>query len=64
MKTELRLMPHTILEGHSVVEIWYADKFIGQITGADGPGIRLISKHKIVVENEADPMIKKVVIIV
>jgi hypothetical protein len=45
MKTELRLAPHSIVPGQQVVEIWYDGKFIGQVTGGDGPIVRVISKH-------------------
>jgi hypothetical protein len=45
MKTELRLCPHSVLRGEKIIEIWYADNFIGTVTGADGPGIRVVSKH-------------------
>ena len=47
MKTELRLRPHVILNDASVIEIWHDGVFIGQITGSDGPGIRIFSKHPI-----------------
>lgn len=45
MKTELRATPHSRIPGATVIEIWYDGQFIGQITGADGPGIRVFSKH-------------------
>ena len=45
MKTELRLRPHSQLVGASVYELWYAGAFIGEVTGADGPGVRVLSKH-------------------
>lgn len=45
MKTELRLQPHTVLPVKYVVEIWYDGKLIGTVTGADGPGVRIVSKH-------------------
>lgn len=47
MKTELRISDHVILDGQKVVEIWWGAQLIGQITGADKPGIRLISKYAI-----------------
>jgi hypothetical protein len=47
MKSELRLQPHTVLPGKYAVEIWYDGKLIGTVTGADGPGVRIISKHKL-----------------
>jgi len=36
---------HSVLPGQNVVEIWHDGEFIGQICGADGPGIRVASKH-------------------
>lgn len=48
MKTQLRLGPHTVLAGAQVVEVWYGDVLIATVTGADGPGVRIISKHRIV----------------
>jgi hypothetical protein len=27
--------------------IWYDGEFIGQVCGADGPGIRVLSKHEL-----------------
>lgn len=45
MKTELRLAKHGILPDANVVEIWYGGAFIGQITGGDGPSVRVMSKH-------------------
>lgn len=45
MKSELRLGQHGILKGQSVVEVWHDGKFICSIYGADGPGVRIITKH-------------------
>lgn len=46
IKSELRMANHDILPGVKVIEIWYNGEFIGQVTGADGPGIRLTSKYQ------------------
>lgn len=54
MKSELRLRPHSILEGAMVIEIWYEGRFIGQVTGKDGGGVRVISKHPMDVARVAD----------
>jgi hypothetical protein len=27
--------------------VWFAGRFIGQVTGADGPGIRFLSKYPV-----------------
>ncbi len=45
MKTELRMRPHTVLPGEAVIELWWHGQLIGQVTSADGPGVRVISKH-------------------
>jgi hypothetical protein len=52
MKTELRLSPHALIAGQQVVEIWHDGKFIGEVTGADGPGVRVISKHPLMSSHE------------
>ncbi len=44
-KTELRLKPHNLLPGVNVAEVWYDGALIGTVVGADGPGVRIISKH-------------------
>lgn len=46
MKTELRSVPH-FESGQRAVEVWFGDQFIATIYGADGPGLRIISKHPI-----------------
>ena len=43
-KTELRFAEHTKLKGHAIVELWYDNQFIGQVTGGDGPAVRVMSK--------------------
>jgi hypothetical protein len=60
MKTELRVASHTIVGGAMVVEIWHDGKFIGQVTGADGPGVRVISKYPMLPQWHADQAIKAV----
>lgn len=45
MKTELRAVPHTIVPGTTIFEVWHDDQFIASITGAEGPGVRILSKH-------------------
>ncbi len=49
MKTELRLAPHAILPGQQVVEVWHDGQFLGQVVGADGPGIRVLTKHALAI---------------
>jgi len=47
MKTELRLTPHSILPGRTVIELWYNGHLIGTIAGANGPGVRVVTKDTI-----------------
>jgi hypothetical protein len=47
MRSELRIGRHTIRAGEPVIEIWFEGEFIGEITAAEGPGVRVISKHLI-----------------
>ncbi|MCI0421497.1 MAG: hypothetical protein L0312_20110 [Acidobacteria bacterium] len=55
-KSRLRVKrkQHQILEGEDVVEIWHENQLVGQVTGADGPGVRVISKHPI--ELKCEPL--------
>lgn len=48
MKTQLVVAPHLVLPGQTVVEIWYSGELIGTVAGADGPGVRVISKHDMI----------------
>jgi hypothetical protein len=45
-KTELRARPHSVFPDETVIELWWGGEFIGQVTGADGPGVRIISRHR------------------
>jgi hypothetical protein len=45
-KSKLEPKPHAILPGENSVEIWYQGEFIGTVTGADGPGVRVMTKHR------------------
>lgn len=45
VKSQLRLQPHSIHPGSNVVEVWHEGKFIATVTGSDGPGVRVITKH-------------------
>ena len=47
MKTHLRITPHSVPPGANVVEIWHDGKLIGTLAGADGPGVRIISKYAV-----------------
>jgi hypothetical protein len=52
-KTDLVVRPHFIVPGANVVELWYNGIFIGEVTGADGPGVRVISRFPL--EATTDP---------
>jgi hypothetical protein len=54
VKSELRLAEHASIHGAVVVEVWYGGEFIASVYGADGPGVRVISKHRLYVD-PADP---------
>lgn len=45
MKSELRLCDHAVIPDAKVIEVWYAGEFIATVVGADGPGVRVLSKH-------------------
>jgi hypothetical protein len=55
MKTELRIGDHHFVRpGAKVFEIWHDGEMIGEVVGADGPGVRVITKHEMSVGNETD----------
>ena len=45
VKAELRAVAHSIVAGQTIFEVWHNGKFIATITGADGAGVRIVSKH-------------------
>lgn len=47
MKTELRLKRHAFLPGAFVIEVYYNGIFLATVAGAEGPGLRIISKHEL-----------------
>ncbi len=53
MKAELRLSNHSVLPGQKIIEIWFDGEFVGQVAGAEGPGIRVLSKHQLEAELRA-----------
>lgn len=57
MKTELHLSRHHLLPYQQVVEIWNDGQFLGTVVGADGPGVRIISKY---ITNNNDAIIIRV----
>lgn len=60
-KSELRPRPHHLLPGVTVVEVWWRGRFIAEVTGADGPGVRVISKHARTIK-AASPLTTEVLI--
>lgn len=60
MKTELRIAKHSVLSGHNIIEVWHNGKMIGQVTGADEPGVRVISKYRLQASVPNDPDIARV----
>lgn len=56
MKATLKLADHSVLPGEKVIEIWWKDqsgleRMIGIVTGADGPGVRIVSKYLLSVQD-------------
>ncbi len=43
-KSELKVDAHLVTREHQAVEVWYEGKMIATVYGADGPGVRVISK--------------------
>ena len=62
MKSELRCVPHQTKAGVNVFEVWHNGQFIAQLTGADGSGVRVISKHEMAatVDNSSPPGVVEV----
>jgi len=52
MKSGLVLKRHEFLINENIIEIWNDGKFIGQVTGLDGRGIRVVSKYPITAEKD------------
>lgn len=46
MKTELKVKPHNIIPNTNVFEVWYDGALIATVAGADGPGLRVITRHR------------------
>ena len=61
MKTELRLAEHSVLTDEKVIELWFGGVFIGQVVGADGPGVRVLSKYP-KSSADIDPLITEVTV--
>lgn len=58
MKTEIRAVPHSTTPGATVLELWYDGLFVGAVYGADGPGVRIISKYS--KDTQATPQVVEV----
>jgi len=43
-KSNLRLGTHQILPENQMIEVWYEGILIASVYGADGPGVRVITK--------------------
>jgi hypothetical protein len=48
MKTELHSKPHSMVPSQTVVEAWHDGKLLATITGMEGPGVKIVTKHAIV----------------
>jgi hypothetical protein len=46
MKSKLECVPHALISEDNAVEIWYGGEMVATVYGADGPGVRVISKHQ------------------
>lgn len=46
-KSRLKLKDHTLRGEDKVIEVWHHDELIATVTGADGPGIRVHTKHRV-----------------
>lgn len=44
-KSEFKIVPHLLIPDTVVIEVWHNEEFIATVAGADGPGIRVITKH-------------------
>jgi hypothetical protein len=44
-KSNLKLSEHSLLPDKQIVEVWYEGRMVAAVYGADGPGVRVISKY-------------------
>jgi hypothetical protein len=44
-KSELKLEPHSILLDTQIIEVFHEGNLIATVYGADGPGVRVVSKY-------------------
>jgi hypothetical protein len=45
--SQLRFAQHATKPNEACVEIWHKGTFVGQITGADACGVRVITRHSV-----------------
>lgn len=61
MKTELRARPHALLPDQQVFEVWHDGRFIATVSGADGPGVRVITRHPMAAVASRDALLLNVI---
>lgn len=44
-KSKLKSKPHHLIPEQEVIEVWYDNNLVATVYEADGPGVRVISKH-------------------
>jgi hypothetical protein len=44
-KSNLKIVDHKLLPDQQTIEVWYEGKLVATVYGADGPGIRVITKY-------------------
>jgi hypothetical protein len=54
MNIEFRLDQHSIRPREQVVELWYGNQLVGQITSGDGRTIRVLTKYSLRTEIISD----------
>jgi hypothetical protein len=54
VKTELRPEKHSAQAGQTIIELWHDGDFIGTVAGADGPGVRIVTKHTVTAKAAPD----------
>jgi hypothetical protein len=45
--TQLRFAQHATNPNEACVEVWHKGTFVGQITGADACGVRVVTRHSV-----------------
>ena len=54
-KSKLVSQPHALLPYQDIIEVWYKGEMIATVYGADGPGVRILSKHPFDIIRGGDP---------